>query len=131
MEDKGHSLLVKIAKKLKALNPLQKTIEKWQVSRALRIKREASLRGPHPMGYWRCTHVSEEFSNKFTVGCIYEARELFPGSSNVRIIPQNHTGWSPFWSPIEKKFCYTNKEMMFEYIGSYLPLHETCSSSEA
>lgn len=47
MEDKGHSLLVKIAKKLKALNPLQKTIEKWQESRALRIKREASLRGPH------------------------------------------------------------------------------------
>lgn len=82
----------------------------------------------HPLGYWRCTHVSESFAHDFTVGSVYEARHEPAGTSCIRVIPQNHAHWAPYWDARQGRFCYEPHQIDFEYVGARLPEGTECWS---
>lgn len=96
-------------------------------ARAARRGRERSI---HPLGYWRCTHVDEMFARSFAVGSVYEARPEPAGTSDIRIIPTNHSCWAPYWDEHRQRFCYAPHQIDFEYVGPALPVGETCATSE-
>ena len=99
-------------------------------ARRERLAARARKESVHPLGYWRCTHVNETFEKDFAVGCVYEARHEPAGTSCVRVIPTDHSGWAPYWDERRGRFCYEPHQIDFEYVGPVLPIGETCATSE-
>ena len=127
MTDPLHSLLVSLSN---AFDGIGRRFADMAHARRQRLADRARERSVHPLGYWRCTHVNEMFAHGFAVGSIYEARHEPAGTSSIRVIPTNHSGWSPYWDKRRQRFCYEAHQIDFEYVGPVLPAGETCATSE-
>lgn len=127
MNDPLHSILKRLSN---VFDKISQFFADMAENRRERLAIWAKEQQVHPLGYWRCTYVNKMFAHGFEVGSIYEARHEPAGTSSVRVIPTNHSGWSPYWDRHRQRFCYEAHQIDFEYVGPVMPAGETCATSE-